>query len=177
MRKNIVVVDDFLDDTSFESSYDLLMNDMFPWYYNDHVVFPGESHFQFTHVFFRKNKVNSETYYDNLIYPFFIKKLDPFAIYSIKANLKLQTEKLIEYPLHTDYSYETSRIEDVVTAIYYVNTNNGYTIFEDGTKVKSVRNRMILFDGKIKHAGTSCTDEKTRCVINFNLIGKISEES
>ena len=54
------------------------------------------------------------------------------------------------------------------TSIFYVNTNNGYTKFEDGTKVESVANRMITFPSNMKHTGTSCTDEKKRIVINFN---------
>jgi len=50
----------------------------------------------------------------------------------------------------------------------YVNTNNGYTKFEDGTKVESVANRLVTFPANMKHKGTSCTDEKIRVVINFN---------
>ena len=42
------------------------------------------------------------------------------------------------------------------------------TIFEDGKKVESVANRMLTFPANMKHTGTSCTDEKTRVVINFN---------
>ena len=54
------------------------------------------------------------------------------------------------------------------TSIFYVNTNNGYTKFEDGTKVESVANRMVTFSTNMKHLGTSCTNEKRRIVINFN---------
>ena len=49
-----------------------------------------------------------------------------------------------------------------------MNTNNGYTIFEDGTKVESVANRMITFPANLKHTGTSCTDQQVRIVINFD---------
>ena len=41
--------------------------------------------------------------------------------------------------------------------------------FEDGTKVKSVANRLVIFQVK-HHGGTSCTDETKRIVINFNYI-------
>jgi len=71
---------------------------------------------------------------------------------------------------HSDLNHDFE--EDVAshwtTAILYMNTNNGYTKFEDGTKVESVANRMITFPANMKHSGTSCTDEKTRVVINFN---------
>jgi hypothetical protein len=53
-----------------------------------------------------------------------------------------------------------------------VNTNNGYTKFEDGTKVECVANRLLTFPTNIKHCGASCTDEKTRVVINFNYLDR-----
>jgi hypothetical protein len=49
-----------------------------------------------------------------------------------------------------------------------MNTNNGYTYFEDGTKAKSVANRLIKFDNVMYHSGTTCTDENQRVVININ---------
>ena len=60
------------------------------------------------------------------------------------------------------------KLKQWTTSIFYVNTNNGYTKFEDGTKVESVANRMLTFPANMKHIGTSCTDEQTRVVINFN---------
>ena len=48
------------------------------------------------------------------------------------------------------------------TAVFYVNTNNGYTEFEDGTKVESVENRIIFFDGSRPHNSSTCTDQKIR---------------
>ena len=60
------------------------------------------------------------------------------------------------------------KLKQWTTSIFYVNTNNGYTEFEDGTKIESVANRMVTFPTNLKHRGTSCTDEKIRVVINFN---------
>ena len=54
------------------------------------------------------------------------------------------------------------------TAIFYINTNNGYTLFEDGTKVESVENRICIFPYYMKHTGTTCTDKNQRVVININ---------
>ena len=51
-----------------------------------------------------------------------------------------------------------------------MNTNNGYTKFEDGTKVESVANRLVTFPASMMHTGTSCTDKKIRIVINFNYM-------
>ena len=53
--------------------------------------------------------------------------------------------------------------------ILYLNTNNGYTKFEDGTKVISEENKLIIFDAGQKHSGTtnSC-DAPYRLVFNLN---------
>ena len=56
------------------------------------------------------------------------------------------------------------------TAIFYVNSNNGYTEFENGAIVESEENRMVVFPAEMKHRGTSCTDKKIRVVINFNYL-------
>ena len=53
-------------------------------------------------------------------------------------------------------------------AILYLNTNDGYTCFEDGNKIKSIENRFVAFDSSLKHSGTTCTDEPRRIVLNIN---------
>ena len=71
--------------------------------------------------------------------------------------------------MHIDVEGED--VPDCVrTSILYMNTNDGYTLFEDGTKVESVMNRLITFPYNMKHAGTTCTDVPFRMVINFNYI-------
>ena len=79
------------------------------------------------------------------------------------------------------YWYELSETEgvdvdvpfDCMTGIYYVNSNDGYTEFKDGTKVESVANRVVAFPCTVPHAGTTCTDASVRTVINFNFHGNL----
>lgn len=59
-------------------------------------------------------------------------------------------------------------IKDYYTSIFYLNTCNGATIFEDGTEIASVANRMLTFDGELMHTGRPASDAKRRVVINFN---------
>ena len=56
---------------------------------------------------------------------------------------------------------------DCLISIFYINTNNGYTYFETGEKIKSVENRLITFDNKLKHYGTTSTNTQTRIVLNL----------
>ena len=59
-------------------------------------------------------------------------------------------------------------LDNMTTAVLYMNTCNGWTQFKKGGKVKSVANRMVIFDNNLLHAGVTCTDEKRRIVVNFN---------
>ena len=98
-----------------------------------------------------------------------VAKIEPFALFRIKANSTSRTTSIIEGDFHTDMPFlSEEKLKQWTTSIFYVNTNNGYTKFEDGTKVESVANRLVSFPANMKHTGTSCTDEKRRIVINFN---------
>ena len=58
--------------------------------------------------------------------------------------------------------------KNIYTAILYINTNNGWTKFKGGGKIKCVENRIVIFDSNIQHAGFTCTDKKRKVVVNFN---------
>ena len=86
----------------------------------------------------------------------------------IKANLNPRLTEPFYSNFHTDIL--GLDVEDFIftTAIFYINTNNGYTEFEDGTIVESVANRLVTFGSNIQHRGVTQTDEQTRILINFN---------
>lgn len=63
--------------------------------------------------------------------------------------------------MHTDTNF------DCRTAVFYVNTNDGYTNIE-GEKVASVENRLVKFGALTKHTGSSTTDSQIRVVLNIN---------
>ena len=91
-----------------------------------------------------------------------IRQLRSKTIRRIKANLTTKTTSHEEGGYHTDYS-------DITTAVYYINTNNGYTEFENGVRVSSVANRVCIFDSHLKHRGTTHSEgSNQRIVVNFN---------
>jgi hypothetical protein len=135
------------------------------WFYNPLVDYTDSKNdyldnHQFIHRFYDNDTITSD--YIKLLYPI-IDKLSPRSLIRIKANLTTRTENIIQHQYHTDYDYDGAK-----TSIFYVNTNNGYTLFKNGTKVESVENRLVTFDCKEEHTGTTCTNEKIRVVINFN---------
>jgi hypothetical protein len=171
------IIDNFLSDQDFSEIKSLLLGSWFSWHYNPYIdhdptIFPQAEdypeNFQFIHWFYRHYHGRSE----HLIkLDPILSKLDPAAIVRIKANLLVSSKTIIGHEFHTDFPDVHCK-----TAIFYINTNNGKTIFSDGTKVDSVANRIVIFDSQLPHTGTTCTDEKVRCVINFNYFEKVKHE-
>ena len=161
------IEDNFLDQKDFEELQKFLMGNMFPWYYNSIIDFyEDEDKYQFIHVFY-DNYAPTSSVIEN-INPI-LAKVGPLSIWRIKANLLTKTSNIIENEFHVDLRFlSEEKRKHWTTSIFYVNTNNGYTKFEDGTKIESVANRMVSFPTNTQHKGTSCTDQKTRVVINFN---------
>ena len=71
--------------------------------------------------------------------------------------------------MHIDQDIKNNK--KLKTAIYYVNTNNGYTKFKkNNKKIISEKNKLIIFDNDLEHTGSTCTDDRLRVVINFNYV-------
>ena len=164
------IFENFLPQEDFDKLQNIMMGPQFLWHYNPIIDFEDDiDKFQFTHNFFdsRPLEVSSFLGYVSPIQ----QKLGYVSLLRIKANLLTKTSSIIKNTFHVDildFIDFPEKLKQWTTSIFYENTNNGYTEFEDGTKVESVANRMVTFPANLKHRGTSCTDEKTRVVINFN---------
>jgi hypothetical protein len=154
------VIDNFLPKEEFNDIKNIIMGSNFPWFYNSCVATKKDvDNFYFTHLFFDSLKVNSNYY--EILNPI-LEKLEIKALIRAKANLYSSTEQLIEHKKHCDFSFDHKGV------IFYVNTNNGFTILEDGTKIKSVENRVLMFNPSKLHNSTNCTDKQPRINVNFN---------
>jgi len=164
------VEDDFLDKTQFDILQTFMLSGECGWFFNEDIDYKGagKSTFQFTHSFYRNNCPSSDHY--EKLWPIYEKLNENKIILArVKANLLTKTPKIVKNSYHIDLdSLNKQKLKQVTTSIYYINSNNGYTEFEDGTKIESVANRMLSFPAYLQHRGTSCTDEKRRVIINFN---------
>lgn len=164
------IIDNFLSEQDFLALKTTMLGSNFPWFYNsikvnhNNTTLKEKFNYQFVHTFYKDHVPHSQ--HIELINPI-IAKLNPSALLRIKANLTPNTDEIVEYDYHRDY--DTPFKFDGLSAVYYINTNNGYTVFETGEKVASVENRIVIFDSDLLHTGTTCTDEKVRCVLNFNF--------
>ena len=109
---------------------------------------------------FYNNNAPMSPYCDKL-HPI-LDKLGGRCLIRIKANLYPNTEILHEHPMHEDTDYPSSG------AIFSLNTCDGYTKLQDGTKINSVANRMLLFNPSEKHCSTTTTNVPMRFNININ---------
>ena len=164
---NRKIIDNFLDPQFSGEMKEKYCGCAATWRYNDVVVDRGDKdhlyNFQFTNTVYDMGSPKSDDYM--YILPIF-DKLGVKIPIRVKFNLRPFTPDLVKSSFHTDIS-ELKGIP-YKTAIYYINSNNGYTEFEDGERVESVSNRMLIFDGNQSHRGVTCTNEKIRVVLNIN---------
>ena len=160
------VIDDFLPQEDFDILQQFLLGDSIAWKFNGSIANnkTGLDQFQFVCPFFDISKP-SQNNWSNFLQPLLL-KLNAKYIFRIKANCRPRTTQGVLSDYHTDMDLNQQ------TAIFYLNTNDGYTKFKDNTlpDVKSVANRLLTFYGGLEHAGSSCTDDNTRIVLNINYI-------
>tara|TARA_B100000287_G_scaffold155776_1_gene146915 strand:+ start:108 stop:602 length:495 start_codon:yes stop_codon:yes gene_type:complete len=160
------IIDNFLPDYYHQQIQSVMLGDMFPWHYVPGVQAPDDppGSYMFYHLFHDDRvPLSQRSPYYKLIEPLVNKLGVDNYLWRVKSNLYPRTLFRRRTNWHVDIPGEKMN-----TAIYYVNTNNGWTRFKKGDRVKSIANRMVIFPGDQLHAGTYCTDEKVRCVINFN---------
>ena len=176
----IKIEDDFLKQEEFDQIQKGMWgnNPRIPWFYASLIDIDSENEkndvtkFQFCHLFYvALNEALPSPFLEEL--DSIMIKLNPVSVFRIKANLLTRTSNIVENTLHVDIGnlrkpLSEEKLKQWTTSIFYINTNNGYTKFEDGTIVESVANRMVTFPANIQHTGTTCTDEQARIVINFN---------
>jgi hypothetical protein len=157
----VKVIDNFLSEYQWKNIKSEVMstNPQFPWYYNDDICYENDGLFQFTHTFYNAHDQSKSYFYPLL--DACQEKLGVKKIIRIKANLNTRTVFHRKTGWHTDFP-------DITTAVYYINTNNGWTDIKGYGRVKSVANRMVIFDSNLEHCGNTCTDEKIRVMVNFN---------
>jgi len=163
---NYEIVDNLLPQEELTALQGILTCNEFPWYYQEVVTSYNSAeteraaieNFYFSH----------QIMWDYVKSPFFdivrpiLARLEHRSLIRVKANLYPRTSSRYSHHQHTDYPFSHP------AALFYVNTNDGFTVLEDGTEVESIANRLLLFDGGTLHNSTTCTDSKSRININFN---------
>ena len=158
----VEIIDNFLGPEKFKNLQNTVLDVNFPWYAYTGVTEIDsiqKDHWSFFHLFYQDFEANS---------PFFksiadiLDELGVKGLIRSKANLYPRSNEIVEHDFHYDYEYSHK------SGLYSLNTNNGFTMMEDGEKINSVANRMVLFDASKLHKSTTCSDENYRVNIVLN---------
>jgi len=168
----ISIQDNFLEEKEFNALRDVIIAEEFPWFFSSTTVnrsldkesTPGLLSHSVYH-----NSIPTSELFQQCFSSF--EQLEVSVLIRVKLNLQMRISEPDFAVFHSDMDgFLKSFQQTCVTSILYINTNNGYTEIEDGTKLDSVANRLVSFPSNMEHRGISQTDEKTRILINFNYL-------
>jgi len=159
------IINNYLEVGKLLELQKFIFSSEFPLFYNNKVDRNDKdlNDFMFGHAFYDDNKQQSPWF--NFIVMPLLGKLN--LNYLIRAKLNCYTKKnnFIHTRLHTDLDKKHK------VALFSLNTCDGYTYFDDTKeKVKSIENRMIIFDGDRKHCSVAQTNTNLRINININFV-------
>ena len=156
----IEIIDDFLPEEEFKTIQSFMMGGEFRWFYTEGRATRDDGSFLMIHMFFQPDVGSNSDHLD--LWNTFMDKVEAKKCKRIKANLTFKTPTIEPASFHYDYSQGK-------TAVFYINTNDGYTEFENGVRVNSVANRVCIFDSNLFHRGTTHSEgDHQRVVVNFN---------
>jgi hypothetical protein len=164
------IIDNFLPMEDFIHIKHTIMEHSFPFFVNNTVTNDSEPdepwRWYGTHLAYDNDVPTSDCFeplYNCFIPRFGEMKCGFKSLIRIKINLYPNTQELKENFKHVDCDFSHN------AAVYSLNTCDGFTRLGDGTKIDSVENRIVIFEGGELHNSTTTTN-KLRYNINFNWI-------
>ena len=162
------IIDNFLPSYQADSYVKVFGSSSgFPWMFEDNLngsFYLGN--YYFNHIIINERKFSGDgEQYIHLFIPLLSRlKISIQDLWRLKVNLYPRTQRRIHHKSHVDYDPDSG----FATCLYYVNDNNGMTVFDGKRKVRSKKNRAIIFDGATKHHSTTPTNFNWRASINID---------
>lgn len=159
------IIDNFLPQNVLNNIQELMIGDKFGWFYSDWVGNPlDDEDDYYLHHFYEDGMIKS-AYFERIMIPILCRMSFQFNdLHRARANMYTQKEDVFIHDLHNDVDNKH------VVGLFSLNTNNGFTMFDDGRRFKSIANRMLIFDGSQRHCSVTQTDTNIRYNININFI-------
>jgi hypothetical protein len=194
--KDVIIIDNFLDDLELDKLKDYFITNQnkLTWYYHDNINYQNlkENPLILTNpskvetkkndgfvIVLNRNEtpVSKETQrLIEQIREYAINKLGIKVRNTIRIKINLNKPQTLDLK-DIDEGIHVDNLSEHITLIYYVNTNDGYTILYENDKktikhkIDCVGNRLVVFDGLTPHVGVPST-KIDKFLINFNLIEK-----
>ena len=170
------VIDNFLNPKVFEHMKKTIMGTYFPWFHYDTIVREGEDKKDMTfysmHMLYDNDRPTFQNSFEIMdpVLGELMKLDDPRfrmnTLIRVKINNYPNQGTFREHTMHTDWPSKGGLNRKA--CLFSINTCDGYTGFEDGTKIESVANRALIFDPSNNHCSTNTTNDTRRVNINFN---------
>ena len=197
---DVIVIDDAISPEAQDYLEETLLSPNFAWLYNhqqvdskfyeDFNLEMGEDYCntpQFVHAFFANQQLNSD-YFVPVVMP--VLSGLPYTVDILlraKANMTLQNngdQKAKYGAIHVDApAFDEKHQDKALIGIYYVNDSDGDTVIfnetaEDINKKKLTvkatvspkKGRLVIFNGRLLHAGNNPKETFNRLVINLNFV-------
>ena len=172
MAKKVQIFNNFLDQEVFLEIKKFIMSPRCQWRYVNYIAHKdgrdNDKDGYFVHSFKDCHPQTFEDRYpESPYFPLISKILDKIKyqnILRIRSSLYPRRDVQKPDPFHIDYNFPHK------VCIFYVNTNNGYTMFENGEKIPSIENQLATFDGSEKHCSVVQTDTSARYIVNINIL-------
>ena len=190
---NIEVIDNFLEENIFNNIYNQIHDGSFPWFRNKNSYTVDKKdlndtnnfkdmmeYMQFVHIFFTYNKLENAYVRSNHFHIIegicnqLAKKFPDEEVLVQRAKVNLQPQNLKFNENNHNSPHIDLKNEKHQVLLLYINDSDGDTFFFDKNnkiikRVSPVKNRAIIFDGDILHAGSHPKINDCRIVINMDF--------
>ena len=166
------IIDNLLPQSYADEIENVLLRNSFPWYFLEDITYSNTDKF---------NELSNKT--PGLTHSVLINGTPSgyFDLVKIIPHLALNTDfkfdkirAFLQLPINTKQKHNNIHVDSIlphIVCLYYVNDSEGDTYLFNGDITQIItpkKNRVVLFDGSIKHASSAPT-KSPRCVLNYNL--------
>lgn len=160
----INVINNFINNDFFYKVSNTVFNtDEFPWYIKNN--YTQEKHLRFKHTLIKKDereKITSSPFAEILLSDI-LKQLKAKKINFAEITLRTRTEEIIKLPPKMSPNIDNKTL----TAILFLNTNNGHTQVSGQHTIESVENRVIIFPSYSSYFNTTASNKNFRGLITL----------
>lgn len=169
-KKQYEIIDNYLPEEEFQKILNIVEDSGFTWSLAPKLIENSDPEdYYFTRVLIEYGKElfpNSSEIVKILLTPISKKLQKNLFVTRSKINLFLKEKEHKGYGMHQDVTGENSVKYN--SLLFYLENSNGYTEFDDGDIVNSIRNRAIFFRSNVWHQTITSTDTLFRRNININ---------
>jgi len=152
------IIPDFLEQEFYRNMQFICLGDNFTWFLKSGSnVDDLQSDYYLTHIFYQNN-IASSNYFD-FIQSNLLNFIKINSLISVKSIMLPSNKEVESIEIINEFEFKHNQ------AIYFVNTTNGNTVLQDGVKIKSNENSILMIESSQKIYSENCTNKKAKVMI------------